>query len=413
MSTQAASQSRYEVPAAVAPFVGEINDVDGHEALSVGSWVEEFGSVLAPLRDACAQINAQHRGKDFIGDAADIAPTVDDAPITAHNVWHLKDAAAPGSTDMQRRIEVLDFVGVKRQIMFPGGGPVFAHALLSKHDDPTIFPSITGDRRRIATEMIDACNQWSVRLAREQDRIRPAAILVGDTPDELYDRLHKLIEGGVRQVMIAPDTPPGGVSPAAPVLDRLWALAADGDCSILAHIAISESFPKTLVWRDAPAFKGWMLGGEFSLDPWTLSNIHLAVQNYLMTMVMGGVFERHPRLRFGTAEFTGHWIGPLADNLDRWAVNTPFVANRGDLGLKLKPSEYIRRNVRVAAFEFEPVGQYIDHFGLEEVYCFASDFPHHEGGKDPMGKFVKSLEGKSDELLRKFFITNGAWLLPD
>jgi hypothetical protein len=69
--------------------------------------------------------------------------------------------------------------------------------------------------------------------------------------------------------------------------------------------------------------------------------------------------------------------------------------------------------VRVAAFDFEPVGQYIDHFGLEEVYCFASDFPHHEGGKDPMGKFVKSLDGKSDELLRKFFITNGAWLLPD
>lgn len=413
MSTQTSQKTRYEVPAAIAGFVGEINDIDGHEALSVGSWVDEFGSVMAPLRDACARINAEHRGIEFTGTGADVVAPQDDAPINAHNVWHLKDTEAPGSTDMERRIEVLDFVGVKRQILYPGGGPVFAHALLSKADDPTIFPSITGDRRRTAVTMIDACNQWAVRLSQRHDRIRPAAILVGETPDELYDRLKLLIDGGVRQVMISPDTPPGGVSPADPVLDRLWALAADADCSILAHIAISENFPKTLVWRDAPAFKGWMLGAEFSLDPWTLSNIHLAVQNYLMTMVMGGVFERHPRLRFGTAEFTGHWVGPLAENMDRWYANTPFVAQRGDLGLKMQPSEYVRRNVRVAPFDFEPVGKYIDNFGLDEVYCFASDFPHHEGGKNPMGRFVDSLAGKSDALLRKFFVTNGAWLLPD
>lgn len=407
--------AHYPLPPEIAAFAGEINDIDGHEALPVGAWVDAFGPVITPLRDACVVVNAHHRGDTADSAEAHSVPPApaDDAEINGHNVWHLKDVAAPGSMDMERRLDVLDFVGTKRQILYPGGGPVFAHALLNKADDPSVFKSITGDRARLAVEMIDSCNQWAARLSRAQDRLRPAAILVGETPDDLHDRLKGLIDGGVRQVMISPDTPPGGVSPADPVLDRTWALAADADCAILAHIAVSENFPKTLVWREAPAFKGWMLGAEFSLDPWTLSNIHLAVQNYVMTMVMGGVFERHPRLRFGTAEFTGHWIGPLADNMDRWYANTPFVADRGDLGLKLKPSEYVARNIRVACFDFEPVGQYIDHFGLEDVYCYASDYPHHEGGKRPMERFLASLSGKSDALLRKFFVTNGAWLLPD
>jgi predicted TIM-barrel fold metal-dependent hydrolase len=156
-----------------------------------------------------------------------------------------------------------------------------------------------------------------------------------------------------------------------------------------------------------------MLGGEFSLDPWTLSTMHFAVQNYVTTMVMGGVFQRHPKLRFGTAEFTGHWVGPLAENMDRWHKNAPFPGNKGSRPLKKLPSDFVRENIRIMSFDFEPVGKYIDDFGLEEVYCYASDFPHHEGGKDPMNKFLRGLQGKSPEVIQKFFVENGKALLPD
>lgn len=405
--------AHFQLPGPVAAFAGQINDIDSHECTPIGCWVDEFGSAIAPLRDACARIAAVQAGRE-VGDVVEVPPPqLDDAPIDAHSVWNLKMESAPGAADLGRRIEVLDFIGVKRQIMFPGAAPIFAHALLNKADDPTVFASITDDRKGYAIRMVDVYNDWCARKSREQDRVRPTAILIGDTPDELYARMKRLIDAGVRQFMISPDTPPGGVSPADPVLDRVWALAAAARTPILAHIAISENFLKTLVWRDAPAFKGWMLGGEFSLDPWTLSNIHLAVQNYVMTMVLGGVFERHPNLKFGTAEFTAHWVGPLAENMDRWYKNAPFQGNKGDRPLKKDPSEYLRQNLRVMAFEFEPVGKYIDQFGLEEVYCYASDFPHHEGGKDPIGNFLKSLEGHSEATLRKFFVENGKAVLPD
>jgi predicted TIM-barrel fold metal-dependent hydrolase len=413
-SLLAADSDRYRFPAAIAAFAGQINDADSHECVPIASWVDEFGSLMAPLRDACLGISSVLSGADEPLKKGDIPPAPkDEAAINAHNVWHLKMERAPGAIDLDRRLEVLDFTGIKRQIMFPGAGPIFAHALLGKADDLTVFRSIAGDRKAYAIEMIDACNAWCARVARRYDRLRPTAILVGDTPEDLYDRLKTLVGAGIRQVMISPDTPPGGRSPADPALDRVWALAADAGCSILAHIAISENFLKTLVWREAPAFKGWMVGAEFSLDPWTLSNIHLAVQNYLMTMILGGVFDRHPRLYFGSAEFTGHWIGPLGENMDRWYANTPFKQNIGERLLKLKPSEYLSRNVRVACFDFEPVGKYIERFGLEEVYCYASDFPHHEGGKDPMGNFAGSLAGASAVTLHKFFVENAKVILPD
>jgi hypothetical protein len=80
--------------------------------------------------------------------------------------------------------------------------------------------------------------------------------------------------------------------------------------------------------------------------------------------------------------------------------------------LPMLPSEYIRRNVRVAPFDFEPVGEYIDKFGLEEVYCFATDYPHVEGGSDPYGKFSHQLERFGPKVMEKFFVTNGEVLFP-
>jgi hypothetical protein len=395
---------RYELPSAIASFAGEINDTDGHEALPLSLWREEYGSQVMKLHDALRTSGIMPN------------PDVrkDDTPITSENVWKVKLEKAPGAFDIGRRLEVMDFTGVKRQILYPGVMGIYALALLNKADDPKVFASITGDRKRYAYELIDIHNDWVSRAMRNQDRARPTAVIVGETPEEMRDKMKALIDKGVRLFLLLCDSPPGGVSPAHPRMDPVWELAAAATCPVLGHISISENLLKTLVWRDAPAFEGWMLGQEFSLDPWTLSNIHLQAQNYVMTMVLGGVFDRHPKLIYGTAEFTGHWVGPLAGNMDRWYGSTPRVWSQGlDQKLKNKPSEYIRKNLRVACFDFEPVGDYIEKYGFEEVYCYASDFPHPEGGKDPMNRFVKSLEGQSPTIFRKFFVENGKALLPD
>jgi predicted TIM-barrel fold metal-dependent hydrolase len=150
--------------------------------------------------------------------------------------------------------------------------------------------------------------------------------------------------------------------------------------------------------------------------------MHMAVQNFLSAIVLGGVFERHPTLRVGIVEYAAHFIGPLASSLDMWlgvarksASAEVLVAGQDRYRLPLKPSEYIRRNVRISPFDFEPVGEYIAKHGLEEVYCFASDYPHVEGGRDPIQKLTANLtaHGHGERVLERFFVNNGSWLLPD
>ena len=208
---------------------------------------------------------------------------------------------------------------------------------------------------------------------------------------------------------------PGGRSPADPELDPLWDTLAAANAALLAHIGDQSQFLATFAWRNAPAFEGYKVGGEFSLDPWTLSSLHLAARNFVATLVLGGVFERHPTLRFGCCELGAAWIGPLAASLDMWNANSRAFGQSGVTLVRLRehPSDYIRRNVRIAAFDFENVGAYIDGQGLHEVYCYASDFPHVEGGTAPMQRFSDSLSRHGPAVNRKFFVENGAWLLPD
>jgi predicted TIM-barrel fold metal-dependent hydrolase len=404
-----AVDAHYALPPSLAPFAGAMMDLDAHECTPVNRWTEEFGSEVQDFVDAVTYTPPGQAPLIF-------NPTLvaDDAEINAHNVFNLKMERAPGAFDLKRRIEVMDFIGIRRQIMYPGGLGLLGSAFLSKADDARVMVTITGDRKRYAQRLLILYNEWVARLYGAQDRLRPVAILLGDTVDELHDNLKGLIDKGVRLFQIAVDEPPAGLSPADPRLDKVWSLANAAGVALLGHIGASENLFKTLVWRDAPAFKGWMVGGEFSLDPWTLSNIHIPVQNFLTTMILGGVFDRHPNLKFGTAEFTGHWVGPFAENMDQWYKNTPFPSDVGEKILKLEPSEYVRRNVRVACFDFEHVGDYINRYPwVADVLCFATDFPHFEGGKRPLENFAKSLEGQSPEILRKFFVDNGRFLLAD
>ena len=394
-------EARYELPSAIAGFAGRINDVDAHEAIPISLWVDEFGSVVKEYADALGQTE--------LGNAL----VKDDAEINAESVWNLKMESAPGAFDFARRLEVMDFTGVSRQLIYPGALGLTSVAMYTSSDD-TLFQSMPiTDRKAYARQLHRAYNDWCGRISSGSDRLRAVAILIGDTPDDLVSEVKRLLKQGVRAFWVPTGRPPAGLSPADPALDKMWALLADSNSPVLGHIGGEYGLLASMAWKKAPAFEGWRLSGEFSLDPWSLSAIHLPVQNYLTTMILGGVFERHPTLRFGAAEFTGHWIGPMAENLDRWSENQPFRTSGGTSVLKMKPSEYIRRNVRIMCFDFEPVGHYIDQFGLEEVYCYASDYPHYEGGKDPMGRFVNSLSTQSPDVLRKFFIENGELLLPD
>ena len=383
-----------------------MTDSDAHEWVPPELWVEEFGEITRPF----AEMDLHHlKGmkNNYFRDVDSDKVT----EITLRSAWRSKGPYAPGAYDMAKRIELMDFIGVEKQMMFPGNLAINALFLHGQADNPSFFPGVTGDRRKFAYDMIRAQNDWVVRQQAWSNRLRPVAVLLAETPDEIVAEAKRLIKAGVRTVWFPGSILPGGKSPAHNALDPLWDVLEQSRTVSTLHVGNEAGFFKTLGWKDAAAFEGWLIGEEISLDPWTLSTMPMCSQNFTGTMVTGGVFHRHPNLRFGAFECGGNWLGPLAQALDMWSANTQ--TSKWSERLPLKPSDYIRRNIRTNGFPWEPVDTYIEHHGLKECYCFASDFPHVEGGTDPMGFWSKRLERLGNDTMADFFVNNGQWVLPD
>jgi predicted TIM-barrel fold metal-dependent hydrolase len=145
------------------------------------------------------------------------------------------------------------------------------------------------------------------------------------------------------------------------------------------------------------------------INTYMFSSFHYSPQNFLSTIVLGGVFERFPRLRFGVIELGAGWFAPMAERLDQTAA---IYKDRLSPVLSMKPSDYLRRNVRVTPYRFEPIADYVDRYGFAECYCFSSDFPHPEGGTKPIQEFVEHIDRLGPAVAEQFFVTNGEWLLP-
>jgi predicted TIM-barrel fold metal-dependent hydrolase len=296
--------------------------------------------------------------------------------------------------------------------MFATGVGMWGVFLVTNEDDPKYLPGITSGRRDYGKALIKAYNDWAVRAAPASGRCRAVLPVVADSVEALMSMARDLIDRGVRGLWLPSSELPGGRSPAHSDLDPFWALAAEREVAVCLHVGADQPL-RSAEWRNAPVFEGFRLLGEFSVDPWSLSVNYLTSQNFLATMVLGGVFERHPRLRFGVIETGGYWIGPLCEQMDLWHHHSQAFGTRTTFRLPRPPSDYLKQNVRVSCFDFEPVDRYITRYGLEDVYCFASDYPHVEGGADPVGRLLARLQPLGAEVVEKFFARNGEWLLPD
>jgi predicted TIM-barrel fold metal-dependent hydrolase len=216
----------------------------------------------------------------------------------------------------------------------------------------------------------------------------------------------------LKGLLINAGEPPAGLSPASPELDPFWALLAENDVPVLAHVGSDLGFLSHAEWSNAPAFAPNKLSFELGFEPYSFATLHLPVEHFLTVMVLGGVFERHPTLRFGAIELGAHWLGPLADNLDVWAQK--IFARRIAETLSMKPSEYLTRNVRVTPHNVvEPVDQFFERYPhLSRCYCYSTDYPHLEGGAHINTKMHDMLAPLGADVLERYFVTNGEWLLP-
>jgi predicted TIM-barrel fold metal-dependent hydrolase len=124
----------------------------------------------------------------------------------------------------------------------------------------------------------------------------------------------------------------------------------------------------------------------------------------LATMIIDRVLDRFPRLKVGVIEQGASWLPGWMRAMD--SAYTAFYKNEERLKrMSLKPSEFVRRQVRVTPYPHEDTGWIVANSG-EEVCLFSSDYPHVEGGRNPLKRFEESLAGTSAAAKRRFYCDN-------
>ncbi len=399
------------LPEPLRQFKGRIADVDSHEMIPAQQWVETFGPEARELADAWIASSVTDKVDKNSSNVPDYAGDV--VEIT-DQVMSVKGTKAPGAVDINRRLDVMDAIGVGRQLMFPTSVGIWAVTLLTQAKyDAHMLSSITGDREGKAKQWLHCYNKWMIRQVAHSDRIRPVPPVFGETVEELMANTRPLLDAGIRAIWIPSGSLPGGKSPAHPDLDPFWSLLVEHDCVLTLHLGAEGRFLEPhKEWKNAPAFEGYRTVAEFSMDPWYLNVMHFPTQNFVQTMVLGGVFMRHPKLRVGVIEVGAYWVGPMMEQMDTWYRNLGAFGTRAD-ALTEMPSSYVKSNIKVSVFAFEDLASYIERYRLDDVICFSTDYPHVEGGPDMINAMYQKLERFGPEVIEKFFVTNGNWLLPD
>ena len=220
--------------------------------------------------------------------------------------------------------------------------------------------------------------------------------------DRAIATAREAIELGCKALLI-PSRCPAGHSPSHIAFDPIWAMAQEAGLPILFHVGGEEKLNPDYFDNGLPRVKDFH-GGEENFTSVSYMPIPHSVMLTLAALIIDGVLDRFPRLKFGAIELGADWVPGWMRSMDSAAL--AFIKNEDRLkNLSAKPSEIVRRQVRVTPYPHEDVGWIIANAG-EEVCLFSSDYPHVEGGRNPLKRFNDSLANTPARAVERFYCDN-------
>jgi predicted TIM-barrel fold metal-dependent hydrolase len=211
------------------------------------------------------------------------------------------------------------------------------------------------------------------------------------------------IEMGCKALLVA-SACPARHSPSHVGLFPVWAIAEEARIPVVLHVGGGgQLLDPNYFTNGLPAVPDFH-GGAENFRSVDYMAIPFPPMQTVATLIIDGVLERFPRLRIGVIEQGAVWVPSWMRQLD--AAHEAFHRSEERLrALSLRPSEYVRRQVRVTPYPTEPVGWIIAEAG-EEVCLFSSDFPHVEGGRNPVKRFEDSMGTLGEDAKDRFYRAN-------
>jgi predicted TIM-barrel fold metal-dependent hydrolase len=302
-----------------------------------------------------------------------------------------KNYDALGSFNSKDRSEALDLLGVQSQLVFPTSPNVWLESL--EH----------GDDIDMLYSVAEATNRAQIDFCSDDKRLLPVTYIPLANIDRSIEIAKLAIQSGSSALLI-PWACPKNHSTSHIGFEPVWSMAEESGIPILFHVGSADFvLPKAHSLNGMPKVKDFH-GGEENFRSISYMAISSGPMQALSLLILDGVLERHPNLKFGVIELGSVWVPGFMKQLD--SAFEAFSRHEERLqSLSLKPSEYINRQVRVTPYPTEPTGWVIKEAG-SDIFMFSSDYPHVEGGRNPLARFEKSIEGISHEAQDKFFRSN-------
>lgn len=327
-------------------------------------------------RDIEAQNDSAHRAKD------------------SEEVMLRKNHAAIGAFNKSDRTVALDLIGVASQLVFPTSANVWLEQIETNH-------------RALDLDLLygtaSATNRSQVEFCSSDSRLLPVGYIPIADRERAISAAEEAIGLGVKALLV-PWACPRDHAISHIELDRVWTQAEEAGIPVLFHVGVADKvLPSAHQNNGLPKVPDFH-GGQENFRSISYMAIPHGPMQALSILIFDGVFDRFEELKVGVIELGASWIPGFMRQLD--SALEAFGRHEQRLqNLKLKPSEYMVRQVRVTPYPTEPTRWIIDQ-SSPNICMFSTDYPHTEGGRNPYGRFSRSLADASETIKDRFFRGN-------
>ncbi len=339
----------------------KIVDGDTHINEPPGVWLER---VPERFKDVAPRIvKAGHGGAAWSFDGGreikSISPTINVLGVSPVK-WTLLcenfEDLSPGAWVPEERVKDMAVDMIDIHVLYPtyvmGGAQCY-----SRRD------------REVQIACVRAYNDWMSEFSSaDPEKLWGLATLPVTGVEDAMEEARRVKDlPGIRGIQLTA-FPNGHDQPRHDVDDPFWSLAEEMDMPLTIHVGFSDGGEIEDMDPDAVADDAF---GKLTLPLLNVGRQAVPSIGLLSHFVLGGVFQRHPKLRLGFAEVGIAWIPFFMEQTDFNYVRHRFWSNGH---LERLPSEYVRDHI-YSTFQEDNYGLRNRDLILDNI-MWSSDYPH-------------------------------------
>jgi len=306
--------------------------------------------------------------------------------FAGQSYFHDDGSRSEGAGDGIQRLHEQDEDGIDAELLY---APIFASRFLEKIPERDVYLS-----------MVQAYNTWLIEdyCAPAPDRLIANALMPISGIDDAVGEMERVHKMGCKSVHLLQF--PNGSGGTKPEDDRFWEKSLELGMALSPHMGFGAIANLGVLRHDT---------SQWPAEAGMTQHAQGVPATTMAQMIVHGVFDRLPQLRFYFAEVNAALLPAhmYYMNRDYLEYNSWF-----QLELPKMPSEYMRDNALYGMVR-EPLAV---RMGVEmpedmplELFLWGSDFPHSVGTFPDSQDYIKrTFADLDDDLRRKLLAGNAA-----